>query len=76
MKVKQFLTTLSLMLFSGMAFAHTGEGINTGFASGFWRPIMGWDHVVAMVAARSGRKSTMRAQYWHSTLMSEGQTRV
>jgi urease accessory protein len=50
MTAKQFLTTLSLMLFSGMAFAHTGEGINTGFASGFWHPIMGWDHVVAMVA--------------------------
>jgi urease accessory protein len=30
--------------------AHTGEGINTGFASGFWHPIYGWDHVVAMVA--------------------------
>ncbi|MEO0990950.1 MAG: HupE/UreJ family protein [Pseudomonadota bacterium] len=32
------------------AHAHTGEGINTGFASGFWHPILGWDHVVAMVA--------------------------
>src|SRR6056297_1129990 len=30
--------------------AHTGEGINSGFASGFWHPIYGWDHVVAMVA--------------------------
>lgn len=30
--------------------AHTGEGINSGFASGFWHPILGWDHVVAMVA--------------------------
>ena len=27
--------------------AHTGEGINTGFASGFWHPILGWDHVAA-----------------------------
>lgn len=31
-------------------FAHTGEGIDTGFASGFWHPILGWDHVAAMVA--------------------------
>ena len=30
--------------------AHTGDGINSGFASGFWHPIYGWDHVVAMVA--------------------------
>lgn len=32
------------------ASAHTGEGINSGFESGFWHPILGWDHVVAMVA--------------------------
>ena len=39
-----------LLLVAGAASAHTGEGINTGFASGFWHPILGWDHVVAMVA--------------------------
>lgn len=32
------------------ASAHTGEGIDSGFESGFWHPILGWDHVVAMVA--------------------------
>ena len=41
---------LSFSLFASMAWAHTGEGINTGFESGFWHPILGWDHVVAMVA--------------------------
>jgi len=50
MKFHQFVSTLVLMLMNSAAFAHTGEGINTGFASGFWHPIMGWDHVVAMVA--------------------------
>jgi urease accessory protein len=39
-----------LALMAAQASAHTGEGINTGFASGFWHPILGWDHVVAMVA--------------------------
>lgn len=41
------------VLFALVAFgasAHTGEGINSGFESGFWHPILGWDHVVAMVA--------------------------
>ena len=37
-------------LLATAAGAHTGEGIDTGFASGFWHPILGWDHVVAMVA--------------------------
>lgn len=44
------LLALPLLLIAAQAGAHTGEGINTGFASGFWHPILGWDHVVAMVA--------------------------
>ena len=45
-------TVLSVLLIlaATQVAAHTGEGINTGFASGFWHPILGWDHVVAMVA--------------------------
>ncbi|MEL6503144.1 MAG: HupE/UreJ family protein [Pseudomonadota bacterium] len=41
---------LLFSLFAAQAFAHVGEGINNGFESGFWHPILGWDHVVAMVA--------------------------
>lgn len=44
------LALVPLLFLAGTASAHTGEGINTGFASGFWHPILGWDHVVAMVA--------------------------
>ncbi len=45
-----FSLAASLAFIAAAAQAHTGEGINTGFASGFWHPIYGWDHVVAMVA--------------------------
>ncbi len=41
---------LALALIAPQVAAHTGDGINSGFASGFWHPIYGWDHVVAMVA--------------------------
>lgn len=44
------ILTLIFALVATTAVAHTGEGINSGFASGFWHPILGWDHVVAMVA--------------------------
>lgn len=44
------LAALPLTLLAAQVSAHTGEGINSGFASGFWHPILGWDHVVAMVA--------------------------
>ncbi|WP_218918099.1 HupE/UreJ family protein [Falsihalocynthiibacter arcticus] len=30
--------------------AHTGEGYGGGFMSGFAHPVLGWDHVAAMVA--------------------------
>ncbi len=43
---------LTLMTFSlaTPAFAHTEGGVAGGFVSGFSHPILGWDHVVAMVA--------------------------
>jgi len=37
------------MLASSIAEAHTGAGIG-GFSSGFMHPILGWDHIVAMLA--------------------------
>lgn len=46
----QTCIAIPLLLLSSLVAAHTGEGINSGFASGFWHPILGWDHVVAMVA--------------------------
>ena len=46
----QTFIAIPLLLVSSLVAAHTGEGINSGFASGFWHPILGWDHVVAMVA--------------------------
>ncbi len=41
-----------LMLWSlaGVALAHEGGGHVGGFSSGFMHPLLGWDHVLAMVA--------------------------
>jgi urease accessory protein len=36
-------------LLPGAAMAHTGVGAVAGFAHGFWHPITGLDHVLAMV---------------------------
>ena len=38
-----------LLGLAGSAFGH-GSGIAGGFSSGFMHPVLGWDHVVAMVA--------------------------
>ena len=42
--------TCAMVLLSAAAHAHEGGGIAGGFVSGFIHPILGWDHVAAMVA--------------------------
>lgn len=39
-----------LMLVADPVLAHTQEGLVGGFISGFLHPMLGWDHVTAMVA--------------------------
>jgi len=51
MKRYRFLTiTLMLLSFAGAAGAHESTGVAGGFVSGLMHPVLGWDHVVAMVA--------------------------
>ena len=47
--MKRFLLCL-LLFVPGLVFAHTPEGAGGGFLTGFLHPIMGFDHLVAMVA--------------------------
>ncbi len=42
--------TAILLLVAVPASAHTEEGLAGGFISGFLHPLLGWDHVAAMVA--------------------------
>lgn len=43
-------TTLCLFLTDTPALAHSVDGYGGGFIAGFTHPIVGWDHVAAMVA--------------------------
>jgi urease accessory protein len=45
-----FAVALMLFLFADVAGAHESAGIAGGFSSGFMHPVLGWDHVIAMVA--------------------------
>jgi urease accessory protein len=44
------LPWLALLLAAPEAFAHTSEGLAGGFVSGLMHPVLGPDHVIAMVA--------------------------
>lgn len=46
---KSILFGIVTSLVSGTAWAHPGHGFS-GFASGFMHPLLGWDHLLMMVA--------------------------
>jgi len=46
----KMLLTAALLVVVPIASAHEGAGMVGGFTSGFLHPLLGWDHVVAMVA--------------------------
>jgi len=48
--LSSLLIATLLVAYASTASAHDGTGIAGGFFSGFLHPILGWDHVVAMVA--------------------------
>jgi len=48
--MRRIVVTLALIVLAGPALAHTGTGAVGGFGAGFLHPILGWDHVLAMVA--------------------------
>lgn len=46
----RFVLAATMIAVASQAQAHIGAGVAGGFGSGFFHPITGWDHVVAMVA--------------------------
>jgi urease accessory protein len=44
------VTAIAAVLVPAIAWAHVGVGSTSGFSHGFWHPIGGIDHVLAMVA--------------------------
>ncbi len=49
MKKTIYPTTVFALLLAAAAHAHTGEGALGGFTSGFLHPILGYDHLLAML---------------------------
>ncbi|WP_052184994.1 HupE/UreJ family protein [Methylotenera sp. N17] len=50
MMKKQFTLSIVLSLFSGFALAHPGHGLTHGFTAGLLHPLLGWDHLLMMLA--------------------------
>lgn len=53
MKTRQFhslIIAMILLACASVSNAHEGAGLAGGFVSGLLHPVLGWDHVVAMIA--------------------------
>ncbi|MDO9468717.1 MAG: HupE/UreJ family protein [Thiobacillus sp.] len=50
MKLSSTIALITLCLFAGTASAHTGSHTVTGFVSGLTHPLLGLDHLLAMIA--------------------------
>ena len=50
MKPSRAIVLTALCLFAGAASAHTGNHVITGFTSGLTHPLLGLDHLLAMIA--------------------------
>lgn len=50
MKHSRAIVLTALCLFAGAASAHTGNHVATGFTSGLTHPLLGLDHLLAMIA--------------------------
>lgn len=48
--MRSIVLFIGLLLVAHTASAHEASGVASGFGSGFMHPILGWDHVAAMVA--------------------------
>jgi urease accessory protein len=46
----KIFTVAALLMTPDVAFAHNEAGVAGGLMSGFLHPLLGWDHIVAMVA--------------------------
>jgi urease accessory protein len=49
-RVHAAVLLVATLALASPALAHEGTGVAGGFTSGFMHPILGWDHVAAMVA--------------------------
>ena len=47
---RTLLFTIAVLMTATAASAHSGGAAGAGFATGFLHPLLGWDHVAAMVA--------------------------
>lgn len=62
--MKKLLTTLSLSAIASPALAHSGHSHADGLVAGFIHPLMGADHLLAMVAVGLFGAAAMRDKPW------------
>ncbi|WP_047514440.1 HupE/UreJ family protein [Methylophilus sp. Q8] len=61
---KSIVWGVAASLVSGVAWAHPGHGLTTGFATGFLHPLTGWDHLLVMLSLGVWAARRPQGQGW------------
>jgi len=61
---KSIVWGVAASLVSGVAWAHPGHGLTTGFAAGFLHPLTGWDHLLVMLSLGVWAARRPQGQGW------------
>ena len=69
LQVSRFLPFFVLMVFPPLVFAHTGDGPHNGLSHGFFHPLTGLDHILAMVAVGLWAAQTGGRMIWSLPLI-------
>lgn len=66
---KSIFLGIAASLTSGMAWAHPGHGLVSGFAAGFLHPLTGWDHLLVMLSLGVWAARRPKGQGWQLPVM-------
>lgn len=62
--MKKLILTSALALAAGPALAHSGHGASSGFIAGFSHPLLGMDHLLAMLAVGLWSGFVLPHRFW------------
>ena len=66
--MKKLVLSVALLALATPAMAHTGHGATSGFAHGFAHPLLGADHLLAMLSVGLWSGFAMPARFWAGAL--------
>lgn len=66
---KSIFLGIGASVLSGVAYAHPGHDLQAGFATGFFHPLTGWDHLLVMLSLGIWAARRQAQQGWQLSVL-------